>query len=173
MMYFLDKQDNVDWNWSVFLQLDCGGHRCGLDYKDSKTIDFALNIIESSSSILKGIYTHAGHSYKQENNEGLQSVVRSEGECVEYFAEKLYDRIDSEKQEEFSQNLILSIGSTPSLSYKGESSCSSNRFKVNEYHPGNYIFYDQMQCEIGSCEIRNCCAFVVASVVSILIDGKK
>ena len=32
--------------------------------------------------------------------------------------------------------------------------------------PGNYVFYDYTQCEIGSCEVGDCALTVLSSVVS-------
>ena len=164
-------KEGEDWKFSVFLQVDSGGHRCGVDYNDSKTVEFALNIMRSEATVLTGIYTHAGHSYKQENTDKLQQVVLTEQESVEQFSEAILDKLSSDERESFINGIIISIGSTPSLSFKGDNTVSSHTMKVNEYHPGNYVFFDQMQAEIGSCNISNCCAYVVSTVVSChLID---
>ena len=49
-----------------------------------------------------------------------------------------------------------------------------------EMHPGNYIFYDISQKNIGSCKEEEIASFVIASVIgvykereSILIDAGK
>ena len=38
---------------------------------------------------------------------------------------------------------------------------------VTELHPGNYIFYDAMQVQIGSCGERDVAASVLATVVGV------
>lgn len=161
----------MNWKWNVFLQIDSGGHRCGIAWEDEKSLQFAIDIINNPSINFSGIYTHAGHSYSQNDENKLQQVVNIEQQSIEDFTVSLYEKLKEEKNEEEANkilsNIFISIGSTPSLSHTGSTiDNSSKKFKVNEYHPGNYIFYDQMQAEIGSCAIENCAAYVVASVVS-------
>jgi D-serine deaminase-like pyridoxal phosphate-dependent protein len=59
-----------------------------------------------------------------------------------------------------------SIGSTPSLSnplegYQG----------ITELHPGNYIFFDAMQAELGSCNYDDVAGFVLSTVVMLKLDS--
>lgn len=97
-----------------------------------------------------------------------------EQQSVEDFTCNLFEKLKLEKGIEEAtkllSNLSISIGSTPSLPYHQPNVDNHSKvFKVNEYHPGNYIFYDQMQAEIGSCAIEDCAVYVCASVVRLYL----
>ena len=49
--------------WSVFIMVDCGYRRDGVDPEDAESLSLAMRIASSSQAELAGIYTHGGHSY--------------------------------------------------------------------------------------------------------------
>ena len=119
-----------------------------------------------------GLYTHAGQSYKQETTNELLQVVELEQDSLLNFTDALLQKMQFNSEEEklnFVSSFILSIGSTPSLArYQPSHFKKIDQIQVNEFHPGNYIFYDLTQAHIGSCSIDDCAGFVLASVVCFL-----
>jgi len=49
--------------FDVFLKVDCGYHRCGVDPNSSEALEIPRRIGDSSQLRFAGILTHAGHSY--------------------------------------------------------------------------------------------------------------
>ena len=49
--------------WSVWIMVDCGYHRDGVDPTDPVSVEIARRLCESPTTTFAGIYTHGGHSY--------------------------------------------------------------------------------------------------------------
>lgn len=56
--------------WSVWLMVDCGYHRDGVDPTDLGSVEIARRLCESSTTTFAGIYTHGGHSYDADGSGG-------------------------------------------------------------------------------------------------------
>ncbi|EGG23592.1 hypothetical protein DFA_05726 [Cavenderia fasciculata] len=144
--------------WSVFLKIDCGYHRAGADPELPSTIKLVEQLTKSLSDhfVFQGIYTHSGHSYKQTSPDGIAKIATSEATVAGNFAKKI-------------RSLgypcpIVSIGSTPVCCHL------PNNLKdlgVTEIHPGNYVFYDLMQVELGNCKVDDVGVHVVSRVISV------
>ncbi len=143
--------------FSVFLKLDTGYHRCGADPEDRNTLNFARRLSQpvgdnkESQITLAGIYSHAGHSYKAHTKQQRQDIANNDAKLLTDFYNKL--------QEHGVSCPTVSVGSTPSCSVIPSQSA------VTEIHPGNYLFYDRMQAEIGSCNISDCAVSVLGTVI--------
>ena len=142
-------------NFSVFVQVDSGQHRVGVDINDDKSIHLVKKIHNSHHLNFSGLYTHDGHSYGCNGRDEIVQVAIQEAQAISSFAEKL-------KQVGI-HSPTVAVGSTPTCSIAGCEVWSPTL--VNELHPGNYIFYDWMQTQIGSCDKSDCAALVVASVI--------
>ncbi|KAG2378308.1 hypothetical protein C9374_008451 [Naegleria lovaniensis] len=147
------KTHNIQ--FSVFVQVDCGQHRVGVDPSDEASLRLVQKIYESPNVKLAGIYTHAGQSYSCRGKEEIRRVVMQEAQIISDFAQKLH-RMGIHPN-------TVAVGSTPTCAVGTREEWSNTL--VNEIHPGNYVFYDYMQTRIGSCDIKDCSAFVVASVI--------
>jgi D-serine deaminase-like pyridoxal phosphate-dependent protein len=55
---------------------------------------------------------------------------------------------------------VVATGSTPSCSQPGEHMTS-----LDEFHPGNYVFYDYQQHLLGSCELSEIAGRVLTRVI--------
>jgi D-serine deaminase-like pyridoxal phosphate-dependent protein len=133
--------------FDVFLKVDCGYHRAGVDPDSPDSLRLATAISRSPSVRFKGLLTHAGHSYDARNVDEIRRVAAEEIACLTRFRSRL------------SMNLIRSAGSTPTMSVV-------DRFEdVDEVRPGNYVFYDAFQATIGSCTRADCAVSVLATVV--------
>jgi D-serine deaminase-like pyridoxal phosphate-dependent protein len=140
--------------WSVFLKVDCGYHRAGVDPDTDDSLELAkfIAITNAQYSELQGIYSHSGHSYRASNSKGMTEVGQSECNVISAFAKKLI------------QNGIpcpvVSIGSTPVCCH-----LPPDLGLVNEIHPGNYVYFDRMQVAMGTCKEDDVAATVLVRVI--------
>jgi len=142
------RKENV--KLSVFLKVDCGYHRCGVEPTTNEALEIPRQIAESSNLRFAGILTHAGHSYHCHTHDELLALARHERDLMSEFGNKL--------RREIGQVPIVSIGSTPTIT-------SVDHLEgIDEARPGNYIFFDAFQARLGSCKFEDCALTVLASV---------
>ena len=140
--------EKVGGPFDVFLEVDCGEHRTGVDPADARSAALAAAIAHSPAVRFRGLLTHAGHSYHARNVEEILPIARQESECLARFRERLG-----------MPKLVRSVGSTPTASVV-------DRFRdTDEIRPGNYVFYDAFQAAIGSCRLADCAVSVLATVI--------
>lgn len=143
----------------LYLKVDCGYHRCGVDPASPESRGIARLIDSCTNLRFAGILTHAGHSYHCRTREELLSVARREREIMIEFAELL--RADGIRTQ------VISIGSTPTVS-------AADSFKgIDEVRPGNYIFFDVFQATLGSCSFEDCALTVLTAVTHRDRRGRK
>ena len=140
----------------VLLKIDTGLHRVGV--APERALETARSIAELPGIALAGLFTHAGHAYHQETQEGLETVARSEGEILVAVAEALR-RAGLPISE-------VSVGSTPSAPHAMKIS------GVTECRPGNYVFHDLSQVSLGTCALSDCAMTVLSTVVSVAVPGR-
>ena len=136
----------------VWLKVDCGYGRAGVDPAEPSSIDLARQLADSPSLTFDGILTHSGHAYAAADRSALLAVAEQERRVLADFAERLR-----------AQGVTtpgLSVGSTPAMSVVEDLT------GVTEARPGNYALYDFMQVALGACTPADCAATVLASVVS-------
>jgi D-serine deaminase-like pyridoxal phosphate-dependent protein len=136
----------------VLLKIDCGYHRAGVDPASSEALDLAIHIAKSDTLSFGGILTHSGQAYDAHGAKELARVAEHERKVMTTFAGRL--------RAESIAVPAVSVGSTPAMS------AVENLEGIDEARPGNYVFYDGMQTEIGSCAIADCALTVLTSVVS-------
>jgi D-serine deaminase-like pyridoxal phosphate-dependent protein len=135
----------------LFLKVDCGYHRCGVDPDDPDALAIPRLIGDASNLRFSGILTHAGHSYHARSHAELLRIASRERDLMKDFAERLRaDGIDVP---------TVSIGSTPTITHV------EHLDGVDEARPGNYIFFDAFQATLGSCDFGDCALTVLASIV--------
>lgn len=139
--------------FDVFLKLDCGYHRAGVDPEAESSVALALAIHDSPAARYRGVLVHAGHSYHARNAAEIRSIAAEETACVSAFAANV-PGVDT----------IRSIGSTPTASVvETFTGC-------DEVRPGNYVFFDAFQATIGSCDISDVAVSVLATVIGSYPD---
>ena len=143
------KQANVQLN--VFLKVDCGYHRCGVEPTNPEAIEIPRRISNASHLRFAGILTHAGHSYNCQTKPELLALAKHERDVMADFGEAL--------RKEVGQVPIVSIGSTPTIT------SVDHLDGIDEVRPGNYIFFDAFQATLGSCSFDDCALTVLAAVV--------
>lgn len=80
----IDLLEKTDGKYSVFIKIDTGYHRAGLDATHPEPIlRLARRIMSSSNCQFIGLYSHAGHSYDQSSIEDVKKVACEErGQCL-------------------------------------------------------------------------------------------
>lgn len=136
----------------VWLKVDCGYHRAGVDPASSIAEELARSLAESKVVIFDGILSHSGHSYGARRREEILPIANQERDVMRAFAERMGAKGIPVP--------AVSIGSTPAMSVV------ENLEGISEARPGNYAFYDYTQAMIGSCSVSDCALTVLASVIS-------
>lgn len=145
--------------FDVFLKIDCGTHRVGVEPHMPEAIEIPRQISDSKNLHFAGILTHAGHSYNARSKEGVLQIAHQEREVMAAFAETLRD--------DGIEVPVVSIGSTPTISHV------DHLQGIDEIRPGNYIFFDAFQATLGSCGFDDCALTVLVAVVHRDRDRKK
>jgi D-serine deaminase-like pyridoxal phosphate-dependent protein len=135
----------------LFLKVDCGYHRCGVEPETGEAFEIPRRILDASHLRFAGILTHAGHSYHSHSLDELHAIAQRERDVMVEFASALRDAGIPVP--------VVSIGSTPTIS------TVEHLEGVDEARPGNYIFFDAFQATLGSCSFEDCALTVLASVV--------
>jgi D-serine deaminase-like pyridoxal phosphate-dependent protein len=143
------KLENAKIN--VFVKIDVGYHRCGVEPHTPETFEIPRLISDSSNLNFAGILTHAGHSYHADTTEKLLKVAQSEKDLMRNLADNLRNK--------GLEVPTVSIGSTPTLSVINDLT------GITEFRAGNYIFYDAFQATLGSCSFEDCALTVLAAVI--------
>ena len=135
----------------VLLKVDCGYHRVGVS--PEAAVEIAPRLAELPGIRLRGVFTHAGHAYLSSGRDEVNRIAKSEGEILAQTADAI--RASGVPIEE------VSVGSTPTA--RGSMSVAG----VTECRPGNYVYHDASQVNLGTCTLENCAITVVATVVSV------
>ncbi len=158
-----DALEAIETFWSsravvfdLFLKIDCGYHRAGVDPDDPKSLELALRIAGSPAIRFRGLLTHAGHSYNAASREEIVRIAREESAAVTRFRDLLAARGVN--------GMIRSVGSTPTLSVVERID------SADEIRPGNYVFYDAFQAAIGACSLADCAVSVLTTIVGSYPD---
>ena len=137
-------------NLNLFLKVDSGYHRCGVEPTTREALEIPRKIADASNLRFAGILTHAGHSYRCQSKTELLELAKHERDLMTDFAANL--------RKDLGEVPIVSIGSTPTIT------SVDHLDGVNEVRPGNYIFYDAFQATLGSCSFDDCALTVLAAV---------
>ena len=130
----------------VWIKLDTGYGRTGVRWDHTSRLKEILAVLEKPA----GLLTHTGKSYTK----------RGGAELCALFTETV-TRLTAARDATDHPDLKLSVGDTPCCS-------AVNDFTgVDEIRPGNFVFYDLMQLQIGSCTEIQLAAAAVCPVVGI------
>lgn len=137
----------------IWMKVDVGAHRTGLAWDAPEA---ARQVAEAVQRIphfrLRGLLTHAGHTYGARGGEAVcqrsaESAARIDGLRCALQAQGL-------------GRLEVSVGDTPATSL------CADLGPVDEIRPGNFIFYDSQQVQIGSCAWEDVAVALACPVVA-------
>ncbi|MBV9067650.1 MAG: alanine racemase [Acidobacteria bacterium] len=134
--------------FDVFLKVDCGYHRAGVDPNHPDSVRLAMAVANSPAIHLQGLLTHAGHSYNASGVEEIRRIAAEEIESLTRFRALLA-----------MDKLTRSIGSTPTTAI------AETFADTDEVRPGNYVFFDAFQSTLGSCLMDDVAVSVLSTVV--------
>jgi D-serine deaminase-like pyridoxal phosphate-dependent protein len=138
--------------FAVFLKVDCGYHRAGVDPSKPESLWLAQKLAASEHIEFKGILTHAGHSYHCSSPAEIAAIAGQERDVMVRFADRL--------QAIGTSCDTVSVGSTPTAVH------AADWQGVDEIRPGNYVFFDKFQADIGSCRPADVAATVLTTVAA-------
>lgn len=137
----------------VFIEIDSGYGRSGVHYKNTVLIASLIERLSLASHLhFKGFLSHTGNSYhSQSQAEGIEIFEHARASLLQL----------KEKYLPPFPNIILSLGDTPSSTF-------ARRFDgIDEWRPGNFIFYDFMQYALGVCEEEDIAVRIYCPIIGI------
>jgi D-serine deaminase-like pyridoxal phosphate-dependent protein len=136
----------------VYIEIDTGSDRTGWAPHQTDSISKVVNQISDHSQLqFKGFYSHPGHSYAARSKSEIRKI---HGDAV--------SKINSLKKQFQTQypDLVCCIGDTPCCSV-------AKHFEgIDEISPGNFVFYDLMQHQIGACRLKDISVALACPVVA-------
>ena len=135
----------------VLVKVDVGFHRCGIA-PDAHAVDFVHAVGALPGLRLRGLLSHAGHSYLARSEDELRTIAVREIEIL----------IDVRNRCEKAGIALeeLSVGATPTFRFDAALSGPT------ELRPGNYVYFDRTQVGLGGATLEDCALTVLATVVS-------
>jgi len=144
---------NLQASVDVWIKIDVGYHRTGITWdRFDEVVAFAHHIKKSEKMTFRGLLTHSGHTYHAHSPAEVKAIY-----------EETVQRLNCLKNHLIADGLKdtqISIGDTPSCSIVEDFS------GVDEIRPGNFVFYDIMQLNIGSCPEQDIAVAVACPVVA-------
>ena len=143
---------NIDCPLGVYINIDTGFNRSGILASRTGAIDSLLKIIAKNKNIrFKGFLNHTGNTYQAKSTNEIFS---------RHFDALLKMKSLKQRYKKDYPGIEISMGDTPS------SSIGTNFSGVDEIRPGNFVFYDLMQQNLGVCGFSDIAVRMVCPVVS-------
>jgi D-serine deaminase-like pyridoxal phosphate-dependent protein len=143
------------WNFKgeagIYIKIDTGYRRSGVDWNQYGDLVRITDLVNEISGLrMAGFLTHSGHTYN----------ARSRNEVISIF-DDTKSKLMHTREISPVADMKISLGDTPSCSITTD-------FKgIDEIRPGNFVFYDLMQTQIGSCLHEDIAVAVACPVVSV------
>lgn len=136
----------------VFIKIDVGLHRCGIDERTPDLIELAKQIESSSNLRFAGLLAHAGQAYAEPDRAGIARVANQEREALMRARNRLLAAGFDVR--------AISVGSTPTV-LAGESFDG-----ISEIRPGNYVFFDATAVRLGIATRAQVALTVMTTIIS-------
>lgn len=140
---------------AVWLKTDTGYGRTGIRWDDAPRLRAVLAACRGPAAPV-GLLTHSGHSYAARGGDQIAAI----------FSESVV-RMRAARARCGAEDLLLSLGDTPCCSVVDDLSA------CDEIRPGNFIFYDLMQLQIGSCAATDLAAAIACPVVGVYPERRQ
>jgi D-serine deaminase-like pyridoxal phosphate-dependent protein len=135
----------------VFVEIDCDGHRCGVDAESSELLSIARLLDRSSGVELAGVMTHAGASYDCKTVEEIVAMAERERSCAGRAAQRI--------REAGMGCADVSIGSTPTILF------ARSLHGITEARVGVAYFNDLTMVGLGVCATQDVALSVLTTVI--------
>lgn len=131
----------------LYIELDPDYGRSGIPINDLPAIRSVLETIEESEHFYPaGFYCHAGYTYKARSENDILELITPTIKKLEVIKSTFPD-------------LPICFGDTPSCSVL------SDFGPIDQLSPGNFVFYDWMQVQIGSCSPNEIAVYMECPVI--------
>ncbi len=138
----------------AWVEIDTGDGRSGIAWDDADTIAEIADSLKNFPNLrFKGLLGHAGYTYK---SHGQADVLSAHGRDIVQLraaADALHARGH--------HGFLISTGDTPGCSL------GSDYVGADEIRPGNFVFYDIQQQQIGSCDFKQIGVALAAPVIAV------
>lgn len=152
-------QNQLQTSVSVYIELDTGSQRTGLNTTNLSGIRELIAILNNSDKLSwKGFYSHPGHSYSARGTKEIRATHQAVLDQINRLQSELYIP---------AQTYETCIGDTPCCSK------ATNFTGIDAISPGNFVFYDLMQAQIGSCRLSDIATAVSCPVVDRYPERKQ
>lgn len=138
-------------NLNYFIEIDTGYHRSGILSEDISQIEKIITLLKIQHNFM-GFLTHSGNTYQAGSTNEILSIHKDTINKMNFLKNKF--------KSDFPE-LIISIGNTPSCSL------AENFEGIDEIRPGNFVFFDLMQYNLGVCKFEEIAVCVACPVVDI------
>jgi D-serine deaminase-like pyridoxal phosphate-dependent protein len=143
---------NLKEELGIFIKIDTGYHRTGVDPNDTELINSIIEVIKQSSKLnLLGFLAHNGHTYHAKSVDEIAEI--------HLLSLQILSQLKAKYESEESP-VLISLGDTPGISLM------DNFEGVDEIRPGNFIFYDLVQEQIGSCGFNDISVALACPIVA-------
>ncbi len=136
----------------VYLKIDTGYGRTGIAADDYESIQVLLKRLQNCKQLIFiGFLCHAGHTYNSKNiieTKNIASSAKEQMLALKTFMSSYFPLIQ------------LSYGDTPSCSLIEDVS------DFDEIRPGCFVFYDEMQRNLGACQLEDIAIALATPVVA-------
>jgi D-serine deaminase-like pyridoxal phosphate-dependent protein len=138
---------------ALWLKIDVGSHRAGFEAEDVPAMAALLDSLRGRSDLLPGgLLAHAGHSYGLRSATAIGEASRDAMTQLQQIRAQLVGHCD--------RALQISIGDTPGCA-------TQTTFDgADELRPGNFVFFDLSQWQIGSCGIEDIAVAMACPIVA-------
>jgi len=139
--------------FNLWIKIDSGSHRTGVNWENfDQVIELTTEAQKHPNLQFKGILTHAGSTYNASSTKDAINQHLLSNERMIFLQRKIVE-VGFPKP-------LISIGDTPGCSLTDLAQ------SMDEIRPGNFVFYDAEQLEIGSCEQEKIAVAMACPVVS-------
>jgi D-serine deaminase-like pyridoxal phosphate-dependent protein len=139
-----------------FVELDAGYGRTGIQETQEAELEAIFTHANGSEFLkFKGFYIHPGHTYYGKD---MDKIHLESQEALAKMKAKYLHRYP---------NLVTRLGDTPGCAVRSEFG------EVDELGPGNFVFFDLMQVQLGSCTKEDIAVCLAVPVVDIRKDRKE
>ncbi|MFD2200748.1 alanine racemase [Shivajiella indica] len=139
-----------------FIEIDAGYGRTGVEVTDFGLMEAIMRAAKSSDKLIfKGFYLHAGHTYYEPDKKAVYEQTKA-----------ALSMLKNKYRTEY-PGLVTRTGDTPGCSVMEDFG------DIDEMGPGNFVFYDIMQVNLGSCSMEDVAVALAVPVVDIKKDRKE
>ena len=137
----------------VFMKVDVGLGRIGAKPDGAVALEVAQEIAAADWLQFAGLLSHAGHSYRADRREAIETIAVAEANDLVALRQRL--------EAVGIKDLRISTGSTPTALGAPISSAA------NEIRPGNYVFLDLTALRLKIASADDLALSIVATVIAV------